>query len=235
MKFNLIVPIAADKPEYRDTMPYLFDLGNDGIMLCVKSITGLDLSCFDNIFFTVLKKHSEQFYLKEMFDIQFRRLGIKEKAFVVELNECTKNQPETIYETIKRMQIIGSVMIKDADSFLSCSISPENSVCVFPLDSLQRVNPQDKSYVNIDDMYYITNIIERKIISRDFCAGGYIFEDTSYFLEKYEQLLNMTPLYLSHIIFSMLLDDNINFRPIQVSEYQDWGTRIDWMIIKRKE
>ncbi len=235
MKFNLIIPIAADKPEYRDSMPYLFDLGSDGIMLCVKSITGLNLDLFDNIYFTILKKHSEQYFLKEMFDIQFRRLGIKEKTHVVELNESTKNQPETIYQTIQEMQIVGSVMIKDADSFFTCKLLQQNSVCVFPLDAMQRVNPQDKSYVNIDEMYYITNIIERKIISKDFCSGGYIFEDAYYYAKKYIQLSTMNPLYLSHIIFSMLLDDNINFRPIQVKEYQDWGTPDDWINIKRKE
>ena len=51
MKFSLIIPVAADKPEYKATMPYVFGLDSDGVVICVKSITGLNLSVFDDIYF----------------------------------------------------------------------------------------------------------------------------------------------------------------------------------------
>lgn len=224
---NLIVPIAADKAEYEDKMPYLFNLGDDGIMLCIKAILGLNLNSFNNIYFTVLNKHNKLYLLEDLFKLQFRRVGIESKSEVVILNESTKNQLETIARTIELNDIHGSFMIKDADNYFECEIIPENSVTVFPLDALSSVNPKDKSYVAVDDSYYITNIIEKKIISRYFCAGGYIFEDVKSFLNLYEELKDENKLFLSHIIYKDLLEGAV-YRPVMVKNYKDWGTKEDW-------
>lgn len=224
---SLIVPVAADKAEYKDEMPYLFRLDSKGNMICLSAIGGLDLSCFDKIYITILKKHSESYLLKELLSLQFKRLGIANKAFVIELDRPTKSQPETVYETIKFSGIQGNILIKDGDSYFETAIPVENSVCIFPLDSLNHVNPQDKSYVNIDDMCYITNIIEKRILGRDFCAGGYFFESADLYCSLFEELSRYTPLYMSHLIYTALLH-GINFRPIKVKNYLDWGTLKDW-------
>lgn len=107
------------------------------------------------------KKHSIEYQLKDLLTLQFKRLNITTKAHVVELDHSTQSQPETVYQTIKQNQIKGHIFIKDADSYFDTDIPTENSVCIYPLDELTQVNPQNKSYVNIDDMYYITNIIEK--------------------------------------------------------------------------
>lgn len=70
-------------------------------------------------------------------------------------------------------------------------------------------------------MYYITNIIEKRIISHYFNAGGYIFEDAVMFCSYYEKYRHKTGLCLSHIIYSMLLDKQI-FRPTVVDDYIDF-------------
>ncbi len=227
MKRSLIVPIAADSAEYETVMPYLFALTQEGLMLCVSAIMGLDIASFDGVYFTILKKHSQKYLLREMFELQFKRLGIADKAFVVELETPTANQPETIYQTIQQANISGAIFIKDADSYFTAEVQSENLVYTYPLDSLESINPQNKSYVNVDDMYYITNIIEKRIIGSDFCSGGYSFERASDFVAYYEQNMNYQPLYMSHIIYSALLD-NKSFRPVKVSDYKDWGTVNDW-------
>lgn len=50
MSLSLIVPIAADRPEYEHTMPYVFNFSEDGVLLCIKSIQGLDLTKFEYLF-----------------------------------------------------------------------------------------------------------------------------------------------------------------------------------------
>lgn len=224
---NLIIPVAADKAEYEDKMPYLFNLSDDGIMLCIKAIMGLKLSNFSNIYFTILNKHNELYLLEDLFKLQFKRIGIENKAHVVVLKDSTKNQLETIAKTIEMKNIQDCFMIKDADSYFECEINPENSVTIFPLDALSSVNPKDKSYVAVDDSYYITNIIEKKIISRFFCAGGYIFENVNSFLKLYNELKTENKLFLSHIIYKDLLEGTV-YRPILVKNYKDWGTKEDW-------
>ena len=121
------------------------------------------------------------------------------------------------------------VFVKDADCYFDAEAISENGIYTFPLDSMSQVNPQGKSYIQTDDMFYITNIIERRIIGRDFCAGSYCFEDANDFIRYYEQDKEYSPLYMSHIIYSALLDGQ-SFRPIKVKNYKDWGTRKDWSL-----
>lgn len=229
MNFNLIVPVAADKPEYNHVMPYLFNFDETGVMFCIRAIMGLPLAQFDGIYFTLLAKHSHSYSLDELLKIQFRRLGLKQ-ARVVKLNQPTSCQAETVYLTIKQCHLQGSIFIKDADNYFKSEIVRQNSVSIYPLETLTLVNPQNKSYVNMDDMYYLTNIIEKKIISRYFNAGGVCFEDVYDFCRYYEFLIGYGEhLRISHIIYAMLLD-KFSFRPIEVEAYADWGDMVSYKL-----
>lgn len=220
-KFSLIVPAAADTSD--DTLPYVFNLNNKGVMLCVDAIRGLNLEIFDDIYFTILRKHVEKFSVDEMLKLQFRHLNLKNVHIVI-LDEPTISQTETLYQTIKKANIKGSIFIKDADGYYEADIKRENSVAVFPLEQMEIVDPQHKSYVSVDDMYYITNMIEMKIISHHFNAGGSCFIDASNFCSYYEKLKTISgKVYVSHIVYQMLLD-RYQFRPIEVKNYVDWGT-----------
>lgn len=221
MSFSLIVPVAAYKKEYEAYIPNEFMLDSDGLMMCVKTIMGIDLDKFDHIYFTILREHSERYFLKSLLELQFLRIGLKQ-AQVVELNKRTSSQPETIYETIKSTGISGSFMVKDADCYIEGEILQQNSVAVYPLEKLSWVDPQHKSYVSVDDMNYITNIIEKRIISHYFCAGAYIFEDKESFIKCFESLSSNSKLYLSHIIYKMLLQGEV-FRPIIATAYIDYN------------
>lgn len=220
-KFSLIVPIAADKAEYANSLPYIFGTDNDGVIICVKCIMGLDLSKFNNIYFTILKKHDEQFFIADSLNLQFKRLGIK-NAKVVILEQPTKDQAETIYETIQQERIKGGIFIKDADCYFETEVPNSNGVAIYPIEELEVLAPKDKSYVAVDDMYYITNIIEKSVIGHYISAGGYGIKDANIFINYYHRLRNYGRLYLSHIIYAMLLDKK-SFRPMMVKEYKDWG------------
>ena len=223
MSFSLIVPIAANKKEYKKQIPEEFLFTQEGLMRCVRAIMGIDLTIFSHIYFTILRKHSERYFLKELLETQFKRLGL-EKAMVVELEHHTYSQPATVYETIKLVGISGCFMVKDADCYLEGEVLPENSVAVYPLEKLDWVDPQHKSYVAVDDMSYVTNIIEKRIISHYFCAGAYVFESTDDYCQCFESLRGNDTLYLSHIIYKMLLHGNI-FRPIIAKSYIDFNIR----------
>lgn len=221
-KFNLIVPAAADKPEYEDLFPYIFLPAKDGVMICVKSILGLNLDAFDNIYFTILRKHAERHHIKELLELQFKSCGIGHVRIVI-LDEPTKNQAETIYQTIKQENITGSIFIKDADGSFEAHVEPHNGVAVYPLEKMEYIDPRNKSYVAVDDMHYITNIIEKRVVSHFFNAGGYCFQSAEDFCRFYSELASYQRLYLSHIIYAMLLHKK-TFRPIIVKNYRDWGT-----------
>ena len=216
--FSLIVPAAGDNVE-NGLIPKVFTPDREGIMWCVKSIMGLNYQDFDNIYFAILNKHVELFDIDKLMQLQFKRLGLKNSKIVI-LDNPTNTQSETIAMTIEKENISGSVFIKDADSFFEAEVTPENNVAVYPLENLNLVDPQHKSYVAVDDMQHVTNIIEKKIVSNLFNAGGYGFENSNDFLESYYKYNKLGKIYISHLIYAMLLSGNI-FYPIKVKNYAD--------------
>ena len=221
-QFSLIIPIAGNKEAYKTRIPRVFRIADDGTMLCVKAILGLDLSVYSAIYFTVFREMDERYAISERLALQFRIHGLS-NAKVVVLDKPTGSQPETIYRTIRQEHISGSIFIKDADCSFAGEVMFRNSVAVYPLEGLRWVNPQDKSYVAVDDMFYVTNIIEKRIVSHLFSAGGYGFESAAEYCGYYERFAGAPGLYLSHIIYAMLLDKRV-FRPVMAKEYVDFNT-----------
>lgn len=218
-KFTLIVPVAADTTMSENRIPQVFTPSEDGTLLCIKAITGLNIEVFDNIYFTILRKHAERYDVDALLRLQLDRLGL-DNAKIIILDKSTTSQAETIAETIKIAGIEGAIFIKDADGYFEADVYPENGVAVYPLERLDLVDPKNKSYVSVDDMQHITNIIEKRVVSHFFNAGGYCFENATKFLDVYNQLKGYNPLYLSHIIYYMLLERNL-FRPIHIHHYSD--------------
>lgn len=223
-KFSLIVPIAGDSPEYEYKIPLAFSQDETGTMLCVRAIMGLPLQIFNDIYFVIIKKHDLRYNLRDRLAIQFKQKSLN-NAKVLVLDDPTDNQPQTVYEAIKTEGIDGCIFVKDADGyFIAEEILQQNGIAIYPLEELSIVDPQHKSYVAVDDMNYITNIIEHRVVSNYFNAGGYCFEDAEEFCRYYERIKDYGSIYLSHIIYSMLLDE-ITFRPIEVSDYFDYSLK----------
>ena len=154
--------------------------------------------------------------------LQFKRQKIN-NAKVVILPSATRSQAETVFETIRIERISGSIFIKDADGYFSCDVEPANGVAIFPLEKMSLVNPQNKSFVAVDDMFYVTNVIEKKVVSHYFNAGASCFEHAEDFCRYFELLSQYgDKLYISHIIYAMLLD-KLTFRPLPVTDFYDWG------------
>ena len=221
--FSLIIPAAADKPHYEEEIPFIFTLNRRGISHCIEAIQGLDLSQFDNIYITILHSHDQRFNLSDILRLQFQRLKIH-NAKVVILESPTLSQAETVYQTIIQENISGPIFIKDADSCFSGKITPNNGIAVYPLEQLTQVDPQHKSYVAVDDMRYITNTIEKRVIDHFFNAGGYSFEDSALFCQYYQRYKDYDGLFISHIIYSMLIDRHI-FHPFMIDDYVDLRMR----------
>lgn len=230
---NLIIPLASDKTEYEQYVPEWLDMHPEGNLMLYECIRGLPLSEFEHIYFVILAKHDRKFNASITIESQFRKAGQHGKVDVICLDEPTRNQPETVAHAIEAAKISGSVFIKDGDNYFECSPLPENQVAIFPLDALKRVNPANKSYIMLDENQYVTNIIEKIIISRFFCAGGYGFEDSDLFAAYFKRLSHYERLYISHIIYAMLLDGHV-FRPMNVKNYIDWGTREEWANFKNE-
>ena len=59
-----------------------------------------------------------------------------------------------------------------------------------------------------------------------FNCGGYTFNDANDFVNGFEALLEFEDIsnhmYISHIIYWLILNKNIKFRPIEAIDYEDF-------------
>lgn len=225
MSFSLIVPAAAHRDEYAERLPRVFRLNTKGLPLCIEAVRGLDLNQFSAIYFTILRQHDERFGIAALLRIHLDRLKLQHARIVI-LDAPTSSQAETIIQTIAKEHIEGAIFVKDADSFFTADILPQNGIAIYPLERLSQVNPQHKSYVAVDDMQFVTNTIEKRVIDHYFNAGGYCFEDAALFESYYQRYYNQSGLYLSHLVYAMLLDHHV-FRPFMVENYKDLHL-IEW-------
>ena len=83
------------------------------------------------------------------------------------------------------------------------------------------------SYVVTNDQDIVLNIVEKRVISSTFNVGGYGFNSAKKFVEYYNKLKDYDDLYISHVIYKMILD-GIEFQKSDVKKYLDWGTLKEW-------
>ena len=231
-KFALIVPMINTSKKYENSVPIEFQYDNKtGKINCIKSIEGLKLSyidTFSRIYFIILSKHEEKYHVSQkiMLSVKNSMLNGIECVFTF-LDKPTSSQAETIYTEIIRHNIKGPIFIKDADNM--CILNSElkkNSVLVYPLENTPIVDPQHKSYVAIDDQNFVVNIIEKKVVSNLFNCGGYSFNSALDFVEAYEAVQMFedisSHMYISHIIYWLILNKKLKFRPIEAIGYEDF-------------
>ena len=231
-KFSLIVPMINTSKKYENSVPIEFQYDNKtGKINCIKSIEGLKLSyidTFSRIYFIILSKHEEKYHVSQkiMLSVKNSMLNGIECVFTF-LDKPTSSQAETIYTEIIRHNIKGPIFIKDADNM--CILNSElkkNSVLVYPLENTPIVDPQHKSYVAIDDQNFVVNIIEKKVVSNLFNCGGYSFNSALDFVEAYEAVQMFeditSHMYISHIIYWLILNKKLKFRPIEAVGYEDF-------------
>ena len=231
-KFTLIVPMLNNSEKYQNIVPIEFQYNNQfGKMNCIISLEGINTNIFSDVYFVILKKHeikyniSNQILLNIKNNDKLTHLFSKIHFKIIDLP--TRSQAETIHKTIVEENITGSIFIKDTDNAcISNDIKPCNSVLVFNLEDINIVDPQHKSYVAVDDMNFIVNIIEKRVISNLFNCGGYSFLDAQDFIDAYEGLLKhediLQHMYISHIIYWLIMYKKIKFRPIHATEYSDF-------------
>ena len=226
---NLIVPMVC---KCSDKMPLEFQYNDNGEMKCIEALSEMSLLTFDNIYFALPWEGDIRWDLQDKLTISVERLRrdmrIREdtKVHYVVLT-ATSSQAETIYQTIKARKIQGSIFIKDADNKFTIKTTPtDNSVCLFSLEYCDIVDPTHKSYVTLDDNMFVTNMIEKRVVSSYFNCGGYSFKDVNDFIEGYKfckKFENNEHMYLSHIIYYLILFKKMIFKPVMAESYTDFA------------
>lgn len=235
---NLLLPIAGKSSRFSNTRPkWMLTHPKDKHFMVISAIRGLNLDDFDKIYIGYLKEHQEKYMFLDGLMSDLKKIGISYKTVLVELEQPTKSQSETVYEIIKTANVQGYIFIKDCDNYFDGKITfDHNQICYGKLEDYNRINPGNKAYIELDDYNFISNIVEKKIISNSFSVGGYGFKDPHMFCEYYEKLntyQNSNECYISNIIFEMIIRCE-KFIATSVNNYLDWGTLEDWLEYKKK-
>lgn len=231
-KYSLIVPMLNASKKYENSVPIEFQYDNKtGQINCVKSIEGINcdyLDVFDKIYFIILSIHEQKYHVTDKIMLSINNSKLKGLTCSFSYVEHqTSSQAETIYNELLKHNIQGPIFIKDADNMCICNSEIKgNSVLVYPLENTPIVDPQHKSYVAIDDQNFVINIIEKKVVSNLFNCGGYTFNSAEDFIEAYEALMEFedmsSHMYISHIIYWLILNKKLKFRPIEAIGYEDF-------------
>jgi hypothetical protein len=176
---------------------------------------------------TILEEHNRlhnaEFLLTEAFG---------DKVKIVCLPEPTSGPADTVYQTIKLsgMDISSPFLIKDSDGFYDSDLVSGNAIYVCSLNKNPGVtNVHAKSYTITNEQGIINSVVEKQIVSNNFCAGGYQFESAGRYIEIFDTIKNTvnSEIFVSNIIDYMISEGDI-FIEQEVYNFYDLGTAPDW-------
>lgn len=228
-RVTLIVPAAGKSSRFPGMRPKWMLTQPSGLPMVLDSLLGLDMTDVGRIVFVFLAEHvrTHGVALDRLLD-RARSLFDCDIA-VVKLAVPTRSQPETVAWAIESAEITGPIFVKDSDNRFVCGspLPSWNSVAVHDINSLDLIHVANKSFVEFDENGIVSNIVEKRVISQHFCVGGYSFADAARFVSAFRALENDENLYVSHVIFKMMLDGELFFKT-DTRDYVDWGTAREW-------
>lgn len=221
LKRTLILPLVANGTST------VFRYDNDICMInCVKALSSLNISKFDEIYIILNENVDKMLKLQKKISADMSRISNCDFKFIL-LSKMTSSPAETIYNALFEVSWEDRmIFIKDGDNMFRFYDMPDdgNYIMTSSLEQLNIVDPQHKSYVRLDEQGFVTNCIEKRIISDNFIAGGYCFRNAELFKEAYEELkkYNKT-FYISDIIYWLVLNKEEKFRPVYVDNFKDFN------------
>jgi hypothetical protein len=228
---NILLPIAGKSSRFPNVRPKWMLTNPNGNLMIVDSVIDMKLDSIETINIVYLPEHEQKFQFKRGLIRNFEKYGLDKKLNFIELENETKNQVETVRFGLTKLQKDIPFFIKDSDnSFkLNYKKTDNNFLSYCKLEDFKGNDISSKSYIQMDNMDVITNIVEKKLISDKFCCGGYFFTSSKEFLNFSN--IDSDNLYISDVIYRMMLN-NKPFIGYSCSSYEDWGTLKSWNTYK---
>jgi len=230
---KLIVPCCGKSTRFPNMRPKWMLTHPDGNLMVKKAIENINIPAKD-VVITILREHEEKYDV-----VKGLKENIGKEITVVVLDEQTRSQPETVYMTLQKLNLKESFFIKDSDNTFAVPKIDEdyNYVCYSDLQDYDSINPGNKSYIALNEQKIITNIVEKKVISKFFNVGGYFFKSPEDYKSTYEKLSKGNShheLYTSHIIHDLTFSQGKVFFGKEIKTYVDWGTFEQWQAYRQK-
>lgn len=231
---TLIVPCMGRKqangiPQYLNRHP-------NGKLLIERSIEGVYTDRYEKALIVLPAEDEEKFHSKSIIYHEVKSYPIE----IVTLDEMTSGPAETVYEALRRTNITGSVVVKDADNYLRTEKVPQgNFVAGLDLNIWERDvhNLRNKSFLILNEQGNLLDIIEKQVRSDVICLGLYGFKRAEDFVKAYERLNDdsypISRLYISHVISYLIGYSGRVFHYVSALEYENWGDERLWKDMQR--
>lgn len=231
---TLIVPCMGRKlvngiPQYLSRHP-------NGKLLIERSIEGVYTDQYEKVLIVLLAEDEERFHAKAIIYHEVKKYPIE----IVILDEMTSGPAETVYRALRRSNIAGSIVVKDADNYLRTEKVPQgNFVAGLDLNKWERDihNLRNKSFLIVNEQGNLLDIVEKQVRSDVICLGLYGFKKAGDFIEAYEHLNDasypITKLYISHVISYLIGYSGRVFHYIPSIAYENWGDERLWKEMQR--
>ena len=231
---TLIVPCMGRKlangiPQYLNRHP-------NGKLLIERSIEGVYTDQYKKVLIVLLAEDEEKFRSKSIICREVTKYPIE----IVALDEMTFGPAETVYKALRRTNITGTVVVKDADNYLRTERVPQgNFVAGLDLNKWERDihNLRNKSFLIVNEQGNLLDIIEKQVRSDIICLGLYGFNKAEDFIKAYEHLNDasypITKLYVSHVISYLIGYSGRVFHYVPSLAYENWGDERLWKDMQR--
>lgn len=231
---TLIVPsmgrkVANGIPQYLNRHP-------NGKLLIERSIEGVYTKQYERVLIVLPAEDKEKFHVDQIISNEVKDYPLE----MLFLDEMTSGPAETVYEAIKKANVTGEVVVKDADNYLRTEETPHgNFVAGLDLNVWERDihNLRNKSFLIVNEQGNLLDIIEKRVRSDVICLGLYGFKKTGDFVKAYEHLNDasypITRLYVSHVISYLIGYSGRVFHYVASTEYENWGDGRLWKDMQR--
>ncbi len=233
---TLLIPCAGKSNRFPNMKPKWMLTHPDGQLMIEKAISGMNTDIFDRIVITIVKPHDEKYEAGLILSQVFAN---NPKVEICILDDFTKSASETVYLTLNKMNITGSVVIKDSDNCVYTEIPTDirNTIVGYDLTKHPDVsNVPGKSFLILNSDNIIQDIIEKQIVSNIICLGVYCFADIDDFKWAYNELMTRPvtgEMFISHVISFMIASNRCVFDAVMANGYDDWGTLTEWKQVQK--
>lgn len=220
---TIILPCAGSSSRFPGTRPKWILTQPNGHIMADEALSRIKYRRTDRVIVTILKSHLDKYFSNGIDGVK-TAFGYPVEVCI--LPDPTESQVATLIATILTMKVDGPVFFKDCDNRFDFEPFEGSYVCTSKLQGTIS-NPEAKSYAVVDSEGHLINIVEKKIVSSNFCAGGYGFHDASQFIQEAVKP-GKRPNFISEVIFRLILHGKALFTAPEVTRYEDWGTLEAW-------
>lgn len=234
---TLIIPCAGKSNRFPNMKPKWMLTHPDGELMIEKALKGLNTEIFDRIIITIVRPHDEKYEAGLVLKQVFKN---NPKVEICMLDDFTGSASETVYLTLKKMNVSGAFVVKDSDNcvHVNLSLPIENSIIGYDIHKHPDVsNIPGKSFLILNEQNIIEDIIEKRVVSNVICLGVYAFADAEIFKKGYLELVDRKitgELFISHVISYLLSKNKYIFMALAADGYDDWGTLIEWKEVQKR-